>query len=108
MGKYINRSLIYGGVDYIERWLQKEYKKIEELSKNPLNPSISYYLYGRIFFLDSKIMSSKEEIVLNYYLEQAEKYWLDIQNFPMSQTYPAIVLKRFGRQKTAKEIMASL
>ena len=61
MGKYINRSLIYGGVDYVERWLQKEYKKIEGLSKNPLTPSISYYLYGRIFFLIVRLCLQKRK-----------------------------------------------
>lgn len=94
-------------LDYLDSWVRRIYDDIRDKSKNHLTPTIAFYLYGRSFYLKDKAISSHNRVAVDYFLKQAEQYWLDL-NSRMSQGYLALALNRFGNKKLAQGIMASI
>lgn len=94
-------------LDYLDSWVRRIYDDIRDKSKNHLTPIIAFYLYGRSFYLKDKAISEHNRVAVDYFLKQAEQYWLDL-NSRMSQGYLALALKRFGNKKLAQGIMASI
>jgi len=96
-------------LDALDEWMDYRYQWILEHSdkdENHLSSTVAFYLYGRSFFLDDKPVRSQYQEALNYWLDQAHRYWLRL--WRQSQAHLAIALKRFGDQQTADEIMQSI
>lgn len=102
-------SLLRNGLTYLDSRIIEDYdwlkKHSQDLSKNHLNSTQIHYLYTRSLFLD--IDAPANSTALNYYLEQAEQYWVGrnlylkgMQAMALSRINPA--------SKVPKEIVASL
>ncbi|MBX3423087.1 MAG: alpha-2-macroglobulin [Pirellulaceae bacterium] len=74
---------------------------------NFLNYTIAMYLYGRSFFLPEHPIAAEHQVALRFWLDQAERYWLQIGSL-QSQAHVALALKRFGKGDAAQKIMVSL
>jgi len=88
-------------------WIKKIYDDIVKKDANHLSPTIALYLYGRSFYLEDKPVAPQHKVAVDYFLEQAKKYWLELRN-RQSQAHLAIALKRFGDLPAAKDIMISI
>jgi uncharacterized protein YfaS (alpha-2-macroglobulin family) len=102
-------SLPIKALDALDSWMDKQYRDITEHGNtggNYLSATVALYLYGRSFFLADKPVKTEYQEALNYWLDQANQYWLDL--WRQSQAHLAIALKRFGDQQTADKIMASI
>jgi len=95
------------GVNYIDRWIKETYDRILHKSRNNLSSIIALYIYGRSFYLEEKPIPSFAKEAVDYFLNQAVKYWLKLPS-RMSQGHLALGLKRFGYMRTAKDIMISI
>jgi hypothetical protein len=94
----------------LDGWLDRIYREILKHGRkdaNNLSPTIALYLYGRSFFLEDRKVAAQHKEAVDYFLEQARKYWLQLAN-RQSQAHLAVALKRFGDQQTARGIMASI
>ncbi len=77
-----------------------------DIEKDHLDNMAVHYLYARSFFRDIPIKNSSNNAV-NYYLGQAEKYWLDKGMY--SEGMIALALQRFDKGgNTPKDIVKSL
>ncbi len=94
-------------LDYLDSWIRDIYDRIENRKLNHLTPTIAFYLYGRSFYLKDKGISARNKAAVDYFLKQAEQYWLEL-NSRMSQGYLSLALNRFGNKKLAQGIMASI
>lgn len=93
----------------LDGWVTEMYQRIpaKDRDKNHLSRLISFYLYGRSFFLKDQPIAAKHQVAVNYWLNQAKRYWVKLGS-RQSQGHLALALKRFGDLETAKGIMASL
>lgn len=95
----------------LDAWIDEIYRDILKhghKDANNLSPLICYYLYGRSFFLEDQEVAKKHQEALEYFQDQASKYWLQLSN-RQNQAHVAIALQRFGvHQETCKDIMISL
>jgi len=94
----------------LDAWIDRIYRDILRFGhkdKNHLSPTIALYLYGRSFFLEDQKIQPQYKEAVDYFLDQARKYWLDLAN-RQSQAHLAIALKRFGDAETAQAIMRSI
>ncbi len=107
LGVKTDISLAMNSINYVDSIINVNYKHITDKSINHLSHFIAFYLYGRSFFLKEKPISPAHKKAVNYFLGQAEQYWLKL-NSRLSQGYLALALNRFGRNETAKKIMASI
>ncbi len=95
--KVIDRALTY-----IDFEIKSHYEELKErlrrnkgnLEKDHLDYIAIHYLYTRSFFMDKPIDQASGE-ALDYYLGQAEKYWLRKGNY--SEGMIALALKRFKK-----------
>jgi uncharacterized protein YfaS (alpha-2-macroglobulin family) len=97
-------------LDYLDDWLQDYYEKIVQQQKTDqdhLSPAIAMYLYGRSFYLTEKPIAAKHRQMVSYFLDQAEKYWLQLES-RLSQAHLALALHRLDRLEGAVKIMRSL
>ncbi len=97
-------------LDHLDRWIDKTYRDILKdghKNQNNLGTTIALYLYGRSFYLKDRAISPDSKEAVDYFLKQAEKYWLELDN-RMSQGHLALALYRFGDKETPKKIMASI
>ena len=95
--KYLDDRIIE---DY--KWLKKHSK---DLSKNHLNQTQIHYLYTRSFFIG--IETPANSTAFDYYLKQAEQYWLGRNLYIKGMQ--ALALSRLNpSSKTPKEIVFSL
>ena len=94
----------------LDTWLFDIYKKIvdeKRLDKNNMSSNIAFYLYGRSFLLEDTKLSKKHQEAFNYFLKQAEKYWVKFEA-RQTQAHIALALKRFGYKETSRAIMTSI
>ncbi len=95
----------------LDAWMDEKYKWILQHSKDPeanhLSSTITFYLYGRSFFLTDKAVAKEHQTAIDYWQRQARKYWLQLAN-RQSQAHISLGLKRFGDKDTPKAIMASI
>ena len=61
----------------------------------------------RSFFLDDQPIAAEHKEAVDYFLDQARKYWTKL-SCRQSEAHLAIALKRFGDKKTPADIMISL
>ena len=123
------QRMLKRAVSYLDDELLDEYNNLAKAVKkghakwedDHLHPLIVHYLYTRSFFLDRSAqaglglvggdegylaLSGQLQKVFDYYLGQAEKYWL--QKSIYEEGLLAIALHRTKREETAKDILRSL
>jgi uncharacterized protein YfaS (alpha-2-macroglobulin family) len=97
-------------LDRLDGWINDIYRDIlkrGDKDDNHLTPTIALYVYGRSFFLKDRPVAALHKEAVNYFLDQAKKYWLQLAN-RQSQGHLAIALQRFGDKSTAQGIMKSI
>jgi uncharacterized protein YfaS (alpha-2-macroglobulin family) len=107
LGAKPDMSMPLKSLDYLDSWIRKIYDDISDKKQNHLSSLIAFYLYGRSFYLKDRAISAHNRVAVDYFLKQAEQYWLDL-NSRMSQGYLALALNRFGNKKLAQGILASI
>lgn len=102
-------SLAIQSIEHLDRWIYKMYTEIpeSEKAKDHFSHLIAYYLYGRSFFLAEAPLSAEYKVAIDYYLNQAKKYWTNL-NSRLSEANTAIALKRFGDNEHLNLIIKSL
>jgi len=106
----ISQDLAYKALGYLDAWINKIYREIlrRNLKKmNHLTTTVALYLYGRSFYLKEKPIPKQSQEAVNYFLNQAQKFWLKL-GYRQSQGQLALALKRFGFALAAQKIMHSL
>ncbi len=98
---YIDDRIVEKYEDLLER-VKKGYTKLED---NHLDQMAIHYLYARSFFLNQPI-KGKVKTAMDYYLGQADEYWLS--NGIYMQGYLALALHRMDRPATPKKIVKAL
>jgi hypothetical protein len=96
-------------LDALDSWMDERYRWIllhSDPDQNHLSSTVAFYLYGRSFFLDDKPVDAQYQDALNYWLDQARQYWLELWRH--SQAHLAIALKRFGDLQVPYDIMQSI
>jgi hypothetical protein len=107
--RQIDVSCAIKALDALDSWMDERYHWILRYSdpdQNHLSSTVALYLYGRSFFLDDKPVDEQYQEALNFWLDQARQYWLQL--WRQSQAHLAIALKRFGDQQTPHDIMQSI
>ncbi len=100
-------------VNYIDERIVEQYNELEKLvnegkakwEDDHLNSIAIHYLYARTFFLDIE-PNRKIQQVMDYYFEQAEKYWLSKGMY--GQGMIALALHREAKGDAPKAIVKSL
>ncbi len=123
------QRLLKRAVAYLDDKLLKEYDDLAKAVKkghakwedDHLYPLIVHYLYTRSFFLDRRAqaglgllggdegymaLSGRLQKAFDYYLGQAEKYWL--QKGLYEQGLLALAMHRCEREEAAKNVLRSL
>ncbi|MBT3293971.1 MAG: hypothetical protein HN919_18650 [Verrucomicrobia bacterium] len=94
----------------LDGWIDKIYRDIlkhKTEDSDHLSSTIALYLYGRSFFLEDQTISATHREAVDYFLDQASKYWLKLPR--QSQAHLALAVKRFGQDReTPAAIMTSL
>ena len=101
-------SMADKAVQFIDNKVRERYdylKKHKLLHERNIGYMEIHYLYARSFYTDIKVKSGNKE-AFNYWLGQAEKYWLG--ETPYMNAMAAVALFRHGKTKIAKKIIESL
>ncbi|MBQ2594902.1 MAG: alpha-2-macroglobulin family protein, partial [Candidatus Riflebacteria bacterium] len=98
--------------DFMDSKIQEYYDHIvlhdkEYKEHNHMDSTIAFYLYGRSFFLKDRPIPSRNKVAVDYFIEQAKKFWLKVP-YRMSQAHIALGLKRFGDKTTPNDIVKSI
>nr|WP_316933215.1 MG2 domain-containing protein [Maribacter thermophilus] len=105
----IKNSIIKSAIKYLDNEFLKEYEHMKkyskDLSKDHLSHTQTHYLYMRSFYKDIKT-SKKVAEVMEYYKEQARKYWPNRNLY--SKGMLALALHRMGDSGTPEKILRSL
>ncbi len=107
LGVAVDTGCAVKALTRLDAWIAEVYRKIDKKDVNHLSPTIAMYLYGRSFFLKDKAIDGAAEEAVDYFLEQAKKFWLDLNN-RQSQAHLAVACKRFGENETPMAIMKSI
>ena len=98
------------GVNYLDKriredyeWIQKYYPK--DMDKNHLGNDQIQYLYARSYFKDIPLSAGNKE-AFNYFLNQANTYWLDFNIY--MQGMISLALNRYDYKNTPQQIIKSL
>jgi uncharacterized protein YfaS (alpha-2-macroglobulin family) len=104
------RAMLEAAIPYLDDriaddydWLMKHSKS--QMNANQLGALQIQYLYARSYFKDIPL-ESKNKTAFDYYLKQAEKYWLS--NSRYLQGMIALALNRNDKKEAALGIMKSL
>lgn len=103
-------EMLQNAIRYLDKQLKDDYDWIlkhdkAHLNDNHLSPLQIQYLYARSYYKDIPI-DDKAKTAFDYYLKQAEKYWLN--NSRYLQGMIALALNRYDKKVTATAIMKSL
>ena len=97
------------GVLFVDNEMRKSYdwlkKNHVDMSKKLIGSMEIHYLYTRSFFTDVPVQKQNLE-AYNYWISQAEKYWLG--ETPYMSAMIAAALWRLDRKDAPKKIIASL
>jgi len=91
----------------LDGWIKRIYDRISNKERNHLTSTIALYLYGRTFFLEDKPVAPEHKIAFDYFVGQAQKFWLKLAN-RQSQAHLAVALHRLADRKTPQAILASV
>ncbi len=106
----VDLSLAIKSLGTLDAWMDSHYRKIlnsPDPDKYVPSSIDALYLYGRSFFIKDKPIAGNHQDAVNFYLNQARKFWLQV-NCRQSQGHLAIGLKRFGDAETPRAIMQSI
>ncbi len=103
-------SMIQDAVLYLDNRMREDYENLKkykvDLKNNNLSQIDIHYLYTRSYFTDIAVVSKNKE-AYNYYLDQANKYWLSNARYLQGMT--ALALYRLqSDSKTPVDIIKSL
>lgn len=103
-------NMIEKGVDYLDRQIRIDYESAKKWDPNYLkNQHIGYtqvqYLYARSYFPKIGMSKGTKEAV-NYYKEQAEKFWLNFNIY--AEGMIALAAHRFEMINLSTDIVKSL
>ncbi|KPL22091.1 MAG: hypothetical protein AMJ75_08740 [Phycisphaerae bacterium SM1_79] len=107
--RQMNVNCAIKALDALDRWMDERYRWIllySDPDQCHLNSTVAFYLYGRSFFLNDWSVDAQYQEALDYWLDQARQYWLQLWRH--SQAHLAIALKRFGDQQVPHDIMQSI
>ena len=99
--RFVDQEFVGHYEDLMKR-IDKGYTKKED---NHLSSIVIHYLYARSLFPELPIRGKAEEAV-DYYLEQAEEYWL--QQGLYNQGLLALSLQHYDKKEVASSIVKSL
>lgn len=107
------RQVVEQALDFIDRQFVAHYEELQRLNSrqagaldnNQLSPIVLHYLYTRSFF-PSQRAGYADHAAWQYFIGQAEKYWLQLSLY--EQGMAALALYRSGREAAARRILASL
>jgi hypothetical protein len=110
---FVATEIIRRSIDFIDYKILEAYRELEKQVKegrttfeeDHLDNLAIHYLYARSFFLQQE-MSEDNMKVFEYYLGQAEKYWL--KKGVYQEGLIALALHRAGRTETPAKIVRSL
>ena len=111
---YKTWNMVKKAVLYLDNRVREDYEWLKkhqvDMTKDHLNYEIIQYLYARSYFLSDVEISSRNKEAYNYYLKQANDFWLTKSRY--MQGMIALALHRNGRPKTGihteQKIIASL
>lgn len=102
-------ALLESAVKYLDDRILEDYNYLKKhkikLEDDNLGNEQIQYLYARVFFPDITFTQDQNE-AFNYYMGQAEKYWLTRSKY--SQGMIALALNRNGKKESAQKILRSL
>ena len=103
-------EMIERAIGYLDKCIQDDYEWLlkhskNKLTDNQLGATQIQYLYARSYFKDI-MFGGKSKTAFEYYLKQAEKYWLP--NSRYLQGMIALTLNRYDKKITAVQIIKSL
>jgi hypothetical protein len=111
LGVKLDMAPAIRALDRLDGWADRMYRDIlaRKVNKNDnhLSTTIALYLYCRSFYLEDKPIAADKKEAVDYWLGQARKYWLRL-NERQSQGHLALGLKRFGDRESAIGIVNSL
>jgi uncharacterized protein YfaS (alpha-2-macroglobulin family) len=110
LGVNVQPALAIKALNGLDAWIDRIHKDIlrhSDPTKNHLSATIALYLYGRSFFLKDKPVADGHKAAVDYFVGQAQKYWLQLAN-RQSQAHIALALKRWGDKETPIGIMKSI
>jgi uncharacterized protein YfaS (alpha-2-macroglobulin family) len=93
-------------VNHHQELLKKVERGLTTLDKNHLSNIIIHYMYARALFPDFPMRNTATREALDYYLGQAEQYWLDRGLY--EQGLMALALHHHNRKEAADKIVKSL
>lgn len=104
-------EMLQKAIAYLDETAQKEFDELkkndkEYLKNNHLGPDDIQYLYARSYFLNAFPLEEINSEMVNYYLNQSERFWNKQNNYLKAMM--ALYLNRTGNEKTAGLIMKSL
>ena len=111
---YKTWDMVKKAVLYLDNRVREDYEWLKkhkvDMTKDHLNYEIIQYLYARSYFLSDVEISSRNKEAYNYYLKQANDFWLTKSRY--MQGMIALALHRNGQPKTGihteQKIIASL
>ena len=102
-------AVVKNAIPYLDKKIKDDYDNLVKhnvnLSSNNLSHTAIQYLYMRSFFTETTIAAASQKAV-NYYLQQAKKYWLS--NSRYMQAMIALALQRNNDRQTPAAIIRSL
>ncbi len=110
LGLAVDMAAALKAISHLDHWITGIHQEIQKKGHpddNHLTPAMALYIYCRSFFLDDQPLTGPARTAVDYFLDQAEKYWLKL-DARLSQAHLAIGLQRFGRKATAMDIMQSI
>lgn len=104
-------SMMNRAFSFLDSEIREEYREIERryeesLDEDHLSSLAIHYLYARSFFPDLTGRSGAASDAIGYFMEQAEKHWVEKGRF--EQGLLALVMHRNGKAETASSIVKSL
>lgn len=112
----LNKSihvLVTRALNYADAEMVRRYEQLQELAEagkidledNHLTPATIHYLYAKSFFMDIPTRAN-ERAALDYFLGQAEQYWL--QTNLLQQGQIGLFAQRMKMPALSQKILASL
>jgi len=99
-------------IRFIDKEMEEQYEELKrriarndkDINDKQIGSLDIHYLYARSYYLDGPKVMDKD--VYNYYLGQAEKYWVDFSLY--EQAMICLILHRNNKSLVADEILRSL
>ncbi len=107
LGVAVKMDLAYKSLKIIDDWIKDIYGNISKRDENNYNHLISYYLYGRSFYLKDYPIASEHKEAVDYFREQARKYWTKL-DARQAEANTALAAFRFGDRDISTAIIKSL